>query len=125
MATTPAVTPQVPPTLASDKVVDDPSHILKVPVIAGGNAVTVITDVMAQPDEAVYVMVEVPKATPVAIPVLTSIEIFPGVLLAHVPGVVASTSVAVLPRHTIVGPAIADGSGLMVMLVVLKQPLAV
>lgn len=67
-------------------------------------------------------IVTVPVVTPDTIPVAVPIAAIAVLLLPHVPPVVASVSAAVLPVHTIAGPAIAEGKGFTVTTAVIKQP---
>lgn len=113
---------QVPPVAPSVSVVEDPVHIDVKPDM-GVRAFTVIGKVMAQPvSGAVYVIRLVPKVMPVTMPVAAptvSIAVLP---VAQVPPPVASVSVALCPTHTVAGPDMADGSALIVIVVVRKQP---
>ena len=66
-------------------------------------------------------MVEVPAVTPVTTPEPEP-TVALALLLLHVPLPVASLSVVVRPTQTFIVPVMAAGSGLMVTMVVLIQP---
>ena len=66
-------------------------------------------------------MVAVPAATPVTMPDVPIVAT-PVLLLAHVPPVGVLLSVDVLPTHTTGDPIINPGSGLIVTVVVVRQP---
>ena len=85
----------VPPAVASLKVLVAPVQALGVPLIALGDVFTVTTVVVLQLPVVVYVMVVVPAATGVTIPVFGSMVALVVVLLLHVPPVVASLKVEV------------------------------
>ncbi len=106
----------VPPT-ESVNVVVEPAHTLAVPDIEDGEAFTVITFVVVQPVDKVYVIVELPLATPVTIPVDEPIVATDVVLLDHVPPP-ASVNVVVKPAHTLAVPDIEDGKVFTVTTVV-------
>ncbi len=67
-------------------------------------------------------MVVVSAVTPVNIPVVTLIVAVPGVAELHVPPLTLLLSVALLPMHRVVFPAIVVGSGLTVIVAVVMQP---
>ena len=67
-------------------------------------------------------MVVVPDATPVTVPLDEPMVALAGVLLAHVPPVVASVRVVDEPTHTDVAPLIEAGSGLIVTLALPSVP---
>ena len=101
-----------------------PTHNVRLPVIAVGDASTVIDRVRRQPVGSVYVTVAAPAATPVTIPVEPIVATVDGVIV-HIPPALVSERVAVAPTHTVVPPVIVPGSGLTVTSFVLKQPVAV
>lgn len=72
---------------------------------------------------SVKVIVEVPTATPIAMPDAAPIVVKP-LLLVHVPAP-ALVSVVVVPTHTDGVPPMAAGSALTVTVAVRKQPLGV
>ena len=81
--------------------------------VIAGDALTVIVvfAVLGQfkgppPPPAEYSIFTVPAATPVTTPVVLSTLAIVGSLLFHLPPVVASVTVIVLPVHTAVGPPI-------------------
>jgi hypothetical protein len=67
-------------------------------------------------------MLVVPADSPFTTPVVVLIRAVPGRLLAHVPPVGVLLSVDVLPTHTTGDPIINPGSGLIVTVVVVRQP---
>ena len=112
----------VPPPVASLKVVARPAQTLAVPVIDDGKGFTVTTFEATQPVARVYVIADVPDATPVITPVeepMVAIVVTP---LVHVPPPVASLRVVVKPAQTVAIPVIDDGNGLTVTITVAKQP---
>lgn len=111
---------QVPPP-ASLSEVDEPIHTLFTPEMAAGNGLTVTTFRVVHPVPSVYVMVEVPKATPVTRPEPETTVATEDVLLVHVPPP-ASLREVVKPAQTAGVPEIPDGNGLTVSTVVIKQP---
>ena len=66
-------------------------------------------------------MVAVPAVPPVTTPVV-EFTVADVELLLHVPPAVASVSVIVAPTHTAVGPVMAVGAGVIVMVLVARQP---
>src|SRR5580704_16052956 len=97
-----------------------PMHTLEGPDIADGNVFTVITAVVLHPVGSVYVIVVVPGATPVTIPVAEPTVAIAGLLLTHVPPP-ASVSVIVAAGHTCSVPLIAVGNGFTVTVIVALQ----
>jgi len=93
-----------PPAEASASVMVLPAHTLDGPVIGELTlTVTTLTTVdVPQEVVTVYLMVSMPAATPVTTPPLT--VAMAGVLLLHMPPVVASVSVMVAPAQTTEGP---------------------
>lgn len=96
------------PGVASFSVVVAPWHINVVPVIATGSGVTVTTAYALQPAGVVYVIVDVPVATPVTTPEARPTVATDTVLLLHVPPAVASVSVVVFPMHIDNVPSIGE-----------------
>ena len=86
---------------------------------------TVTTAVAIQPVEIVYVMVVVPPATPVIAPEFVIVATDVVLLLQDMPPEVASFSKPTAPTQTVVVPVIGNGSALMVIVYVLKQPVLV
>ena len=60
----------------------------------------------------------IPVTMPVALPAVAIM----GLLVLHVPPVVASVNVVADPTHVVAAPVIADGSGLIVTVFVTLQP---
>jgi len=113
---------QLPPTVASVKVVFAPVQTVVEPDIAKGVGLTVISYVATQPLGSVYVIVGVPAATPVTVPVVEPTVARPVLLLVHSPPPVASVNVILLPMQTLVGPPIPAGVELNVTTCVAEQP---
>ena len=90
---------QVPPPASPLSEVVKPWHTLNVPVMAVGNALTVITFVLLQPPLNVYIMVVVPAATPVTLPNASTVAVAIAPLL-QVPPVVASVKLMDDPIQT-------------------------
>ena len=61
-----------------------------------------------------------PAATPVTMPVLATMLACPELLLLQVPPVAESVSVILFPVHTVAGPLIIDGIGVMVTLITVE-----
>jgi hypothetical protein len=74
-----------------------------------GALFTVTCAVILQPEESVYVIVGVPAATPVTVPVVDPIVASAVLLLVHVPPVVASLNVSVAPGQIAPAPVIDAG----------------
>ena len=110
---------QLPLGVTSDSVIVEAWQNAMLPVIAAGKGLTAITLVITQPVGAVSVIVVVPVATPVTIPLDRPMVAVPVLLLIHVPPEAASVSVEVAPMHTVDGPPIAGGIGLTVIVVVI------
>ena len=86
------------------------------PDIGFGSGFTVTTTVTAHPEPSVYEIVVVPALTPVTLPKLST-EPIAGLVLLHVPPVVASVSAVVKVAQTLITPVRADGSGFTVTVV--------
>jgi len=111
---------QVPPLLVVFSVVVWPWHTDAVPPIAAGRGFIVAVDIARQPVGKVYVILSVPKDTPVNIPDVEPTVAF--VFCAvHEPPVISLLSVMLEPTHIRVMPEIA-GFGLTVIISVLAQP---
>jgi len=104
---------QLPLPVASASVIAEPTQTLVKPDIAAGNELTVTTAVAAHVVGNVYEIIEVPDVTPVTTPVLEPIVATVLVVLLHVPPLVASDNVVVVPGHRNIVPVIAAGSGLI------------
>ena len=100
----------VPATVASVRLVVDPSHTFSVPPIAAGEGLTVTGVVILQPVLMVYVIVAVPAVPPVTTPE-ASIAAMARLLLLHVPPDDALLRVVVAPGHVVGVPVIDEGSG--------------
>jgi hypothetical protein len=98
----------VPPAIGSVNDVVLPMHIEALPEIAAGDALTVITLVAMQPVGAAYDITAVPADTPRISPPVPA-DAVDAALLLHMPPVVASARVMVLPTHTLEGPVIGAG----------------
>jgi hypothetical protein len=110
----------VPPEMVLLKVVDIAMHTLLAPEIADGAGVIVTWRVVWQPVASVYVILVLPAATPVTMPVAPTVAI--DVLwLLHVPPPVP-VNVVVVPTHVVATPPMAAGSGLTVRIPVRRQP---
>lgn len=114
---------QVPAVVASAIAVDAAVHTELLPVIAAGDALTVmpIVALVPQPDEKV--IVTAPADMPVTTPVVGCTVALPVLLLLHVPVGVASVRVVLKPVHTVLEPDIAPAEVRAVTVVVaLPQP---
>ena len=115
---------QVPPAVASVKVVVAPTHKVVEPAIAAGSGLTVTGVVTKQPVGNVKVIVTVPADTPFTTPVEEPMVARAVLLLLHMLVPDASASVVVFPTQTLVVPVIAKGSGLTVTFTEVVQPVA-
>jgi hypothetical protein len=126
-ATDGALLVQVPPGTKSVIVTGTATQIVAGPMIGPGTGLTVITVVIKQPVAVmVYFIVVMPGMMPVTTPVVGATVATAGALLLQVPPGVTSVTVIVVPGHNAVGPPIAAGNGLTVIvalpLIVLVQP---
>ena len=112
----------VPPVTASLNVMVPPMHTPVGPRIDVGEGLTLITVVVQQPVGNLYVIVAVPRDTPVTIPLLIPTVATDVLLLVHVPPAVGSLIDMVAPTQTAVGPVIVPGSGFTVTVIVAAQP---
>jgi hypothetical protein len=110
----------VPPEVVWNKVSEAPAQRLEGPVIAAGAGLTVTTVVAEHPPTSAYVIIEVPLATPVTIPVALPMVALLTSPLLHVPPDTALLNVYVEPAQ-IVTPAIAAGNGVTVTMRVARQ----
>jgi hypothetical protein len=109
--------------LASESAVVEPEHTVGVPVIVAMPGFTVTTVVLLQPVDMVYVITDVPAATPVTRPAVPIVAIA-GLPLAHEPpGEPASTRLVNDPTQVLKVPVIGD-IGLTVTITLVAQPLA-
>ena len=125
VATAPSLLLHTPPLIAVLSVVVHTSHTVRVPAIELGAADIVTTAVTRQVDDVAYVMIEVPAPTPVTTPVPDTTVAFAGLLLLHVPPLVALLSVVVVPIQADSVPLIAPGAAVTVTSYVATQPLPV
>jgi len=114
----------VPPGTGWLSVVADPTHTVKVPVIAAGDELTVTCVIAVHPAAPVLTndMFDVPAVTPVTIPVVPPTVAFAVTLLLHVPGVPALLNVVVPPMHIASLPVFAERAAFTVTVVVLAHP---
>ena len=102
----------VPPAVASVNWDEELAQIVVLPEIAAGaaNTVTVlVTHNAPQLFRIVYVMAEVPTATPVSTPESEPIVATATVAELHMPALAISDSCIVDPLHTVAGPVIGPG----------------
>ena len=110
----------LPPAVASVKVSVCDTQTLVIPFIGDGSGLTVIDFTAKHPVASAKVMVVVPAAIPLTIPVLTVADAV--LLLLQVPPVVVSDNTVVKPAQTSVFPVIPDGDGLVFTVVVVLHP---
>lgn len=122
VATVVGLIAHAPPAGVPVSVVLLPTQVAAVPVIGLGSGFTVTVVVRIQPVPSVYVIVVVPAERPLTTPVVVLISAVPGRLLAQVPPAGVLFKVVVLPTHTTGDPMINPGSGWMVTVVVVRQP---
>ncbi len=125
VATAPSLLLHTPPLTAVLSVVVHTSHTVSVPAIELGAADIVTTAVTRQVDDVAYVMIDVPALTPVTTPVPDTTVALAGLLLLHVPPLVALLSVVVVPIQADSVPPIAPGAAVTVTSRVATQPLPV
>src|ERR1700752_3196741 len=94
------------------------------PLIAA-RGLTVTVTVRTHPLVGVNVMTVVPATNPVTIPVAEPTLPAVGLLLLHVPPVVASVRVVLPPTHTLAVPLITPGNAFTVTTVVILQPVLI
>ena len=91
-------------------------------MIVVGKGLTVTTVVLIQPvTVSIYVIVAVPTAVPVTLPV-DELTVTIGLALLQVPPPVASLNVVEVPTQILVTPVIVAGNGLIVTGVLIEQP---
>jgi hypothetical protein len=113
---------QVPPVVDEERVVVVPTQVTAVPEIAAGSGFTVSVAVRVQPVPMVYVTIELPEDTAVAMPddePIVATEVVP---LTHVPPAGVLVSVAELPSQIDKDPDMVEGNGFTVIVVVVRQP---
>ena len=113
---------QVPPVVASAKVVVELTHTLSIPVIAKGNGSTVISWVTKHPVFNVYVINAVPRLIPCTTPVEEPTVATNVLLLLQLPPFVPSLRVFDVPRQTLKLPLINNGKGFTVTTTVTLHP---
>ena len=99
----------VPPVVVLPSAVFSPMQTVAVPVIAAGKGLTVTAIVLKQPFGPVYVIMELPPMLPVTVPAAFTVATL-GLLLLHVPPVVASPNEVVAPAHNTEVPVTSAGS---------------
>jgi hypothetical protein len=109
----PSLLDQVPPVVASDSVEVAASHTVEGPEILFTELTVAIVSAL-QPVESAYVIIDVPEATPVTIPVDEPTVATPVVPLVHVPPEGVELSVVVSVAHTEAVPVILVGTGFTV-----------
>lgn len=116
---------QLPPVVASLKIVVEPVQTVGAPVAAGGNPLIVMVCVAAQPVPTVYEISTLPADIPVTFPLTASTVAVPVPSLLQEPPVVTSATMVVEPAQSTVDPLIAKGVGLTVRVVAVLQPASV
>lgn len=111
-----------PPVVASPNVTLAPAHRFVLPVIAAGDASTVIVLVTVQPEPREYVIIVAPGATPATTPPDGSIVPAAGLLLLQPPPGTASLNAVVAPWHTVADPMIPVGDTLTVTVLLVVHP---
>ena len=92
----------------------EPTQTVDGPTTGAGERLILMARAAVQPVGKVYVItVEVAEVRPVTTPVADPMLAFVVTLLDHVPPNESSTSVIVAPTHTVAGPVIGAGRGLM------------
>ena len=100
---------QTPPVVVSLRFVVAPLQTIVLPSI-GDNGLTVSTDVVLHPVPMVYVIVTVPAAMPVRMPLFEPTPAILVLLLVHVPPEYASSRFDVSPTQSTEGDAIRVGT---------------
>jgi len=117
---------QLPLPETSVKVAEVPIHTGEFPIMVAGNAFTETIVTAVHPVEVrVKVIMAVPEATPVTIPVEEPIAATPVALLFQVPLPDGSVKVEVDAWHKVVAPVMANGKEFTVTVVVLAHPVVV
>jgi hypothetical protein len=96
----------VPPPTFPARVDVKPAHNVVAPVIELAAGFTETITMRLQPDAIVYVIVVVPADKPDTTPVVTTTDPIDGLLLVHVPPVLAQLRVVVIPRQALIVPLI-------------------
>ena len=116
---------QVPPGVVMVSPAEPLTHTLDAPMIAVGNGFTVRVRVTLQPVGRIYLITDVPVATPLTMPVPEPIVAMAVLLLSHVPLPGLPLSALVVAGHTCMVPVIAVGKGCTVTVAVTLQPVLV
>ena len=95
-----------PPPIESVSVVEAPVHTAAIPVITDGLGFTVTGAVVIQLPGNPYVIMDIPLATPVTIPVVLPAVAIPGMLELQVPLPRGSVSAVLLPGQIWFTPVI-------------------
>lgn len=106
---------QVPPTVASVKVVVEPAHTTGVPAIAEGAVLTDTTWLTLQPAGNTYEITGVPAEIPLTTPLDDPAVAIAGSLLLQVPPDGVLPNVVVKPIHTLPAPVMVAGEGFTVI----------
>ena len=107
--------------MASVKVVVVPAQTLLLPLIGAGDGTTVIARVTVHEAPKEYVIVVVPAAIPLTLP-LEDPMLALAELLVHTPPATELVSVVVAPTQTVGIPPMTEGAGLTVIIFVTPQP---
>jgi len=113
---------QAPPVRALVSVIVPDTTSKLPPPIAGGLLFMVITTVLRQPFEIVYVMLELPAAIALIVPVNESIVATEALLDVQTPSGTELLIVVAVPTHKLVVPAIDAGAGSTVSVLFVEQP---
>ena len=111
-----------PPGVASYSVSSSDAQVGFSPMIALGAGLIVTVVLVTQPDRLVYVILATPVVTPVTTPVEPTTLAIYVCALYHLPPVLASCKVVVVPGHACVVPVIAGGSAITLTESETKQP---
>ena len=112
----------VPPAVLSLSMEVIPAHMDVMPVIAEGSAFTVTTALLVQPRPSAYVIVAVPPAMPVTLPLRASILAMAVLLLLHDPPPDELLSAAAVPTQKAITPDIVPEVALTLTVFVALQP---
>ena len=107
---------------ASSNVILAPVQTVVPDVMAVGASISVIENVAAVPQPVVYVIVAVPCATPVTMPVLADTLACPELLLLQVPDDAESVNVIADPLHTVETPDTTEGAAITEYVAVVFAP---
>lgn len=113
---------QLPPPAVLENVVVPPGHIVLVPVTEAIAELTVTVVVVSQPATNLYVIIAVPVATPVTIPVADPTDAFAVALLDQVPPGTDAVNGTLLPTHMVPLPVIVPAEVFTVTTREIAQP---